>query len=293
MIDWTISHAFLVTMGGYHFYNAAGPVHPLTPDMVVELVRRGHIVPPTAQELASQSKGDGLSKCVAVVQTLWFVAQCIARHKSNLPLTNLEVMTLAYTVMTLAMYMAWWAKPLNVACAIRVAEEPVFMPDIVENEMTAESLVSQFGGFHDWYVNISRRRAVPTFWAGCPEIEDVTAADIVSLVVSMIFGAVHCIAWFSTFHSPLQQEVWRSSAIAIAAVPVVAAGTHILNVFLFTLLPKDTTIPLYITIPIQASSVLIYIAARISLLIISFTSLESSPFGAYQTVQWTLLIPHI
>ena len=75
---------------------------------------------PRGGELSNQSKGDVLSKGVAVLQTVWFVVQCIARLVEHLPLTNLEVMTLAYTVMTVAMYVAWWDKPLNISCAIRV-----------------------------------------------------------------------------------------------------------------------------------------------------------------------------
>ncbi|KZP21841.1 hypothetical protein FIBSPDRAFT_740000, partial [Athelia psychrophila] len=117
---WKWAHAFLVTMGGFNFHNEDGPLYPLSPANVIELVGRGHLVPPTADEIANQSKGDTLSKGVAIAQTMWFVVQCIARHAEHLTVTSLEVMTLAYTVMTLAMYAAWWAKPLNVSCAIRV-----------------------------------------------------------------------------------------------------------------------------------------------------------------------------
>lgn len=31
-----------------------------------------------------------------------------------------EVMTLAYTVITVAMYAAWWHKPLNISCPVGV-----------------------------------------------------------------------------------------------------------------------------------------------------------------------------
>ncbi|KZP21884.1 hypothetical protein FIBSPDRAFT_825321, partial [Athelia psychrophila] len=119
-VGWKRSHAFLVTMGGFLFYSTDGPMYPLSPENVIELVRRGHLVPPTADEIANQSKGDALSKGIAVAQTLWFVVQCIARRAERLPVTTLEIMTLAYTVMTVAMYAAWWDKPLNVSCAVRV-----------------------------------------------------------------------------------------------------------------------------------------------------------------------------
>ncbi|KZP07721.1 hypothetical protein FIBSPDRAFT_841008, partial [Athelia psychrophila] len=108
------SHAFLVTMGGFNFHNEDGPLFPLSPANVIELVRRGHLVPPTAAEISHRSKGDALSKGVAIAQTLWFVVECIARRAERLPVTSLEVMTLAYMVMSVAMYAAWWDKPFNV-----------------------------------------------------------------------------------------------------------------------------------------------------------------------------------
>ncbi|KZP06206.1 hypothetical protein FIBSPDRAFT_805134, partial [Athelia psychrophila] len=123
--SWKRSHAFLVTMGGFNFHNEDELLYPLSPETVIELVQRGHLVPPTADEIANQSKGDALSKGVAIAQTLWFVVQCIARGAEHLPVTNLEAMTLAYTVMTVAMYVVWWDKPLNVSCAVRVPEEEV------------------------------------------------------------------------------------------------------------------------------------------------------------------------
>lgn len=38
---------------------------------------------------------------------------------------------------------------------------------------------------------------------------------------------------------------------------------------------------------------IVYVAARLTLITLSFTSLKSLPFGAYQTVQWTTFVPHI
>ncbi|KZP17225.1 hypothetical protein FIBSPDRAFT_830876 [Athelia psychrophila] len=122
---WGMPHAFFIGMGGFCFYNENGAVHPLSPANVVELVERGHLVSPTVEEILDWSKGDALSKGCAILQTLWFVTQCITRHAEDLPITSLDIMTLAYTLMTVAMYAAWWAKPLNVTCAIRVPEEEV------------------------------------------------------------------------------------------------------------------------------------------------------------------------
>ncbi|KZP19183.1 hypothetical protein FIBSPDRAFT_658134, partial [Athelia psychrophila] len=127
---WTISHGFLAIMGGFCYYGDGQPMFPLQVDKVswqdpedsqlyiLALVKSRSLVPPTSDELGDRSTGGALSKIIAVSQTLWFVAQCIARRVENLTITNLEIMTLAYTVITVAMYAAWWDRPLNVSCPI-------------------------------------------------------------------------------------------------------------------------------------------------------------------------------
>ncbi|KAJ7735146.1 hypothetical protein B0H16DRAFT_1327181, partial [Mycena metata] len=46
-----------------------------------------------------KSNSDTLSKGVAFLQGLWFVAQCLTRFFQYLPVTQLEVATLAFAVL--------------------------------------------------------------------------------------------------------------------------------------------------------------------------------------------------
>ncbi|CAG7852735.1 SubName: Full=Uncharacterized protein {ECO:0000313/EMBL:CCA70983.1} [Serendipita indica DSM 11827] len=82
------------------------PVHPLDEFDVCRLLKASKLYLPTSAELEDKYKSDGLAKLLVVVQTLWFIAQCIARKVSKLPLTELEVITLGYTLLTVAMYIA-------------------------------------------------------------------------------------------------------------------------------------------------------------------------------------------
>ena len=204
-------------MGGWYFYTKDGqPRYPLSPEMVLQLVRRGRIVSPRIEELANQSKGDALSKCVAIGQTLWFVVQCIARLITHLPLASLEVMTLAYTVITVAMYIVWWNKPLNVTCAIRVTEEEV-REEIPRPKTMWLWLGSHVMGMQDELVDLSQRPRVPPCWAGKPDLEEILYSNSIAVVVAMACSAIHCIAWFS-FQSLQEQLVWLVCAITVTAV---------------------------------------------------------------------------
>ncbi|KAF7979545.1 hypothetical protein HWV62_42144 [Athelia sp. TMB] len=286
---WGLAHALFIIMGGYNFCGEDGPIHPVSPENAVELVKRGHLVAPTSDELANQSKGDALSKGVAILQTLWFVMQCIARRIEHLSVTNLEVMTLAYTVITVAMYIVWWDKPLNVSCAVRVPEEEVEEEIVLKYDSLWAQIIIYVMGLQDRYLDLRQCTRVPTFWAADRD-DYAFIADIIALLVAMIFGAVHCIAWSYPFQSHLEQQLWRASAIAIIAVPAALA----LGVLVAKLLDESCglgfdTILAILYVPLAS----MYIAARIILILISFTSLRMLPAGAYRTVQWITFVPHI
>jgi len=74
----------------------------------------------TDEEIEDRSKADGLTKVIAVLQTPWFVLQCVARYHQGLALTELELVTLALASLNFATYAIWWYKPLNVKVPIRI-----------------------------------------------------------------------------------------------------------------------------------------------------------------------------
>ncbi|KIL62380.1 hypothetical protein M378DRAFT_165741 [Amanita muscaria Koide BX008] len=71
-------------------------------------------------EILARSKGDSIAKTITVIQTAWFVIQCIHRRSQHLLLTELEITTLAHTLISFFMYFFWWHKPYGVALPIEV-----------------------------------------------------------------------------------------------------------------------------------------------------------------------------
>ncbi|KAJ7290508.1 hypothetical protein C8J57DRAFT_994666, partial [Mycena rebaudengoi] len=55
-----------------------------------------------------------LSKCVALAQGLWYTAHWLARAVQHLPVTELEVATMAFAVANVFIWILWWGKPLDV-----------------------------------------------------------------------------------------------------------------------------------------------------------------------------------
>lgn len=72
----------------------------------------------TEEEINDRSKGDALSKGVALLQITWFIIQLIARARQGLVITELELTTAALAGLNSVMYLFWWSKPLDIQCPI-------------------------------------------------------------------------------------------------------------------------------------------------------------------------------
>ena len=94
----------------------------LSPERFSELFTAEKIEFPTitVEEIEDRSKADAFSKTITLGQTLWFVAQCLARIAQHLDLTLVELLTLSLAVLNGVMYFLWWNKPLDVRCSVRV-----------------------------------------------------------------------------------------------------------------------------------------------------------------------------
>jgi hypothetical protein len=68
----------------------------------------------TEEDIQDRSKNDAISKTLIILQTTWFIAQCITRWFSHLPVTELEVVTLGFAMLNGITYGLWWHKPQNV-----------------------------------------------------------------------------------------------------------------------------------------------------------------------------------
>ncbi|KAG1848971.1 hypothetical protein DFJ58DRAFT_889592 [Suillus subalutaceus] len=113
---WTLTHGFFAWMGGFMLYVDGKPRATLTPDELLQFVRDGSVEMPviTEADIEDRSKGDVLSKWVAILQLVWFIIQLIARYAQNLPVTLPEIDTLGIAALTCIAYGLWWKKPKDV-----------------------------------------------------------------------------------------------------------------------------------------------------------------------------------
>ena len=83
----------------------------LTPRGMALLARCGFLPKISKEDILDKSKSDNLSKMISIVQALWMLAQIIGRLIMDLPVTLLEVNTLAHIMCAIVIYVLWWDKP--------------------------------------------------------------------------------------------------------------------------------------------------------------------------------------
>ncbi|KAF8969315.1 hypothetical protein BDZ97DRAFT_1915280 [Flammula alnicola] len=331
---WTITHGFFVQMGGFLLCKAGRPIRSLDYEGLKNLIKTGAIEIPTITEveIKDRSKGDFISKGIVVLQTTWFIIQCTARWAEKLPLTELEVVTLAFAVLNAIIYGLWWNKPQNVGVAVCVEEKKVGTEGDDDGDADTlgsetEAMIPKVGWLrrqlkqdfnHDEDIGFvcvlmpfrlvqgvlrslhkmayddkmpDGALRVPMFYAqeDNDDVDDVVW--IAFFAIAILFGSMHLIAWSFDFPSPTEQLLWRSSALVITAEPAWFALSVLLDSFAklndkFMSVLWPFHIPAFVGAPL-------YVIARIFLLIEAFLSLRTQPLAAYQSIEWTSVIPHL
>lgn len=142
---WTRAHGHFIIMGGLTLVNPApeekdaaqtetdqSDSQQLSAGEVMSYEQFVHFVNDptfdfpimTEADINDRTRGDGLSKSIAVLQTSWFIVQCIARAVEHRAVTELELSTLGLCPVTLITYIFWWHKPLDAKTQIPVYLKP-------------------------------------------------------------------------------------------------------------------------------------------------------------------------
>lgn len=231
---WTLEHSYYAQMGGlkvryknrvreYLFtascltsrwnwnWEAGGPdEHPL---MHLFLEK---------QDIQDKSKTDWLSKGVAIGQGIWTILNVIVRHVTGLPVTQIEIATVAFAIMAVFIYLANWWKPQDVSRSttlhFRNYKRTLFDPVgdkrvsvkqrlLRPAEAGAANNIRYMDRVPNDYVLLEGDQPLLFYLMGAP---------------SLIFGGLHCLAWKAEFPTKVEMSCWRIASLVSAILPVVA-----------------------------------------------------------------------
>ena len=133
---------------------------------------------------------------------------------------------------------------------------------------------------------------VPTLYSAPNNDKDMSIANIFAVCVSILFGAIHCIAWSFHFTTLQEQWAWRISAILVLGLPIPYLSIGLLSERLTAKGTQNKILLIWMGC-IVLVILFLYIIARIVLLILPLIALRSLPPGAYVQLNWVSFIPHI
>jgi hypothetical protein len=306
-------------MGGFYIDNGPDlPSWPMDRERVFELVQLQQIRVPPIEEIDDKSKsqnGGVLSRALTLMQVAWFLVQCFVRattqsqfnsQSQSLHISKLEILTLAYLMMTFWMYNAWWYKPLNVNRPIRLRRTPYWRPVPlsyvagVNGEMRGHfshrdyvKIVNDIVyGFTGEYAHLPQLGRVPTFYGGDRQHYSPTGSFLYVCSIAGMFAGIMCIAWSYEAPSNIELLLWRLSCLAGIGLVLQFNATFLVLGFL-----KDLEIfrPfLYLTEAILAwTMTVVYVIFRVMSIVLAVRELNTAPLGIFETIHWVELIPHV
>ncbi|GJJ06801.1 hypothetical protein Clacol_000997 [Clathrus columnatus] len=250
-------------------------------------------------DIQGRSKQDSLAKTFALVQTTWFVTQCIARKAQHpsLPLTQIELMACAYAILNAAIYFFWWYKPFKVDRPIMLRSE--IPPRVREVYTSTTEILREFPqllgiDMHDGDA-FRGRLQMPTFDSGClasgNSDTQCSYNMFAEILTAAVFGGIHLFAWNYQFPTLVESWLWRVSASMIAGIP----PFFFISCIIYTVSDRHnlSTVGALLKVWVLALLPLLYIISRLFILILSLLSLRKLPVGTFSNVDWLTFIPHI
>lgn len=163
----------------------------------------------TEDEIEDLNKSEMFLKILAVLQIMWLCVQPCTRLVRRIPTTQLEIVTLAFTICSIFTYLLFLSRPKDVHTVREIDASGYPTP----SEILQIAVVSPgISGCWRQDVAIPNNSIHSTgglhfLWSTC--------------ILMVIFGALHLISWNYDFPTEVEKTLWRASiVITITAMPL-------------------------------------------------------------------------
>ncbi|KFY93545.1 hypothetical protein V498_04358 [Pseudogymnoascus sp. VKM F-4517 (FW-2822)] len=249
-LSWT--QAWFYVSGGLR-YAEISPADPDVPRSVEGLYRPREgkrITPPEAIQsmgpsnddlIQAENKTDSLTKGIVVLQVTWFTIQCISRAAENLPISQLEIGTVAYVGCSILTTAFWWHKPLDIRLWKCYSDSQVATLDMLGSGLDSPGTQICLGYYRlPNFVLESELRTRYQRKTGSQNGEyewvdynghDLFGFDgnairesIFGAILASLLGSIHITAWNLEFSTKFERYGWRTGALIVTILPIFALG---------------------------------------------------------------------
>lgn len=272
---------------GLHYQN---PFH-LTATGIYRLRKSGLLskLPSlTVDEINDKSKSDAFVRILSLVQIAWIVAQVAFRGSKSLAVSQLEIAVVAFSTCAIIIYALNWSKPKSVSVPYVIMSFPGDIPqEFVETvldqgkDLLGIPFVAGMLGLERPFRRRILGSPIPNDW---DTDQDSSLGSLCIIFGTAVFGGLHLAAWNFHFPTAIESTLWRATSLYCT---VYGFGLIIAGMISVTLHGHDWTYRFSL-----AALTIIYILARLFLLVEIFRTLCFLPPGAYKST-WATNMPHL
>lgn len=120
--EWTLRKCFCILAGGLAIQTQDGWIYVLRRNDMKPFIEAGIVedIDFHDRDVEDRAKADSLGKTFTVLQTSWFLVNIIARWAKSLPVTPIELATVAYIACGILLYAMWWYNPKDMTTPITI-----------------------------------------------------------------------------------------------------------------------------------------------------------------------------
>jgi hypothetical protein len=259
----------------------------------------------SAQHLKSLDQGGAVVKGLALLQITYLIIQLGGRHLAGLPISQLEIAVLAFSLSSIITYFLYWSRPQGVETRhiIRCKRDVSFSE--------WHWMLRDFEHLRPTYLwRVPRRADVPAWMANYGEVtipnddifdkskgagDQILYFQFEATLGGVLLGGLHCLAWNFDFPTSQESLGWKICSVLTTAIPLMSALPLALWIFMMPTwldFVDDKTHLLYCLGMFNGTVLLVpYIVARLFLLVETFRSVFFlSPEAFVET--WSASFPH-
>ncbi|KAI0137871.1 hypothetical protein F4776DRAFT_89573 [Hypoxylon sp. NC0597] len=258
--------------------------------------------------------GGALVKALAIGQVLYLIIQLISREVQGLPSSQLEIATLAFSVLSLFTYLTYWGHPQNIETIHIIPAKKSRAGGGTEIFKKRIGYLTSLGPSYMWTrprtkskfdpklgpspipndaSNLTGNTLPKELLRALKVDEDIVIWALGAVFGGIPFGGLHCLAWNVRFPTTAEADAWKACSVIATLLPLVTLAPILMWANINSRFSRGSAVTC-LRLPVVVVvlfCLLLYILARLFLLVEMIRCLFFLPPEAFIDT-WSNGFPH-